>query len=375
MRRSIAPTLQDVAREAGVSAMTVSVVLNGARSATRVSDATRSRIHEAAARLRYRPNAVARGLSRRRMDAIGVVALIDGGELNLYFLEVLNGILEGAAANHQNTTIYSVEQWSDIQSHPARYCDGRADGLIFIAPTLTPEAAEAIRQRHMPFVLIHSATELPGLWNLTVDNQRGAYAAVSHLLQQGHRRILHFPGTKGVHDTEERRIGYQRALEDAGVPLDPALIVPGTYSVWSGRERMVRVLTEGLYDPAPPTALFCGSDAIAAGALEALAEQGVRVPEDLSVVGFDDTLMARMTAPPLTTVRQPFRQIGRHAVERLLPLISSGGSADPAGSESAPSATPAELSPPVFDVELVVRSSVGQPPNRHFVTNRPETGA
>src|SRR5579875_3451633 len=125
MRRGNAATLQDVAREAGVAAMTVSVVMNGARSATRVSDATRARIQEAAARLRYRPNAVARGLSRRRMDTIGVVTKMDLKEINLYFLEVLNGILEVAAQHGQNTTVFSVTDWQGDEKRLLQFCDSR----------------------------------------------------------------------------------------------------------------------------------------------------------------------------------------------------------------------------------------------------------
>lgn len=357
MRRSIAPTLQDVAREVGVSAMTVSVVLNGARSATRVSETTRTRIFDAAARLRYRPNAVARGLSRRRMDTIGVVATIDGGELNLYFLEVLNGILEAAAEHEQNTTVFSVREWKEEQLKITEYCDGRVDGMIFIAPHLNADFVEALRNRHTPFVTVHNSVDLPDIYNLEANNERGAYEAVRYLIARGHRRILHFAGGGcAVLGARQRIAGYRRALEEADIPFDDSMVIAGEYSAYCGRTRMEMLLKESRSTPLP-SAVFCGNDAVAFGCMEALAVHGLRVPEDISIVGFDDTLTARMTTPQLTTVRQPFRLLGRRAVEMLMPQIREETTEeDTATPESFPPRTE------VYEVELVVRGSVGEPP-------------
>jgi LacI family transcriptional regulator len=357
--------------------MTVSVVLNGARSATRVSDATRARIVSAAARLRYQPNAVARGLSRRRMDAIGVVATVDGEELNLYFLEILNGILEEATARGQNTTIFSVTHWNDEQAKMAQCCDGRVDGLIFISPHMSPEMAQELQHRHTPFLTTHNTNILPGVRNLGVDNEHGAHAAVRHLIDHGHRRILHFPGIDRAVDTQERLAGYHRALAEADLPFDPSLVVPGHYSASSGAERTRRMLAEGWFDPLP-TAIFCGNDAIASGCMEVLAANGIRCPDDISIVGFDDTMSARMTTPALTTVRQPFRRLGRRAVSSLLELIGSeilddGDAAETFAARDAQTPTDrgadaadAPEAPwrhhEVFGVELVIRASVGAPP-------------
>ena len=145
MRRSNAPTLQDVAQKSGVTAMTVSVVLNGANSATRVSPATRARIIAAATELHYRPSGVARGLSRRRMDIIGIVAIVSHAERNLYFLEILTSILEAAARQGQNTTVFSIKDWEADESRILQLCDGRVDGMIFVAPQrLRSEFAESL---------------------------------------------------------------------------------------------------------------------------------------------------------------------------------------------------------------------------------------
>ncbi|MES2461154.1 MAG: LacI family DNA-binding transcriptional regulator [Armatimonadota bacterium] len=377
MRRSSAPTLNDVAREAGVSAMTVSVVVNGTGSNTRVSEDTRRRIHAAATRLCYRPNAYARGLSRRRMDTIGVVAVVDGNEVNLYFLEILNGVLEAAAERGQNTIVFSVKGWQPEHLNVTQFCDGRADGMIFIAPNLTPEFAEALQQRHLPFVTIHHGSELPNTVNFDVENERGAYTMVRHLIDQGHRRILYLSGDADGYDVRQRLAGYRRAVEEAGLPFDESLVFPGSYSSNSGRQRMTQILAQNLFGPFP-TAIFCGNDATALGVMEVLTENGIRVPEDVSLAGFDDTLTAQIITPQLTTMRQPFRHMGRRSVEVLISQINASRGDSPANDfqrleqeEGAPagSAYPVQKTPDidVFEVELIIRGSVGRPPLHPFI--------
>ncbi|MBC8103980.1 MAG: LacI family DNA-binding transcriptional regulator [Cytophagales bacterium] len=380
MRRSNAPTLQDVASQAGVTAMTVSVVLNGARSATRVSEGTRARILEAAARLHYRPNGVARGLSRRRMDAIGVVSSVRNADeddnINLYFLEILNGILEAGARHRQNITVFSITHQGDDEPKILQFCDGRVDGMIFVAPRrLSPGFAETL-QHHTPFVTMHANDLLPCTYNLDIDNEGGGYQAVQYLISQGHRRIAHFPGQLNLLGPRQRMAGYQRALSEAGIAFDPSLVLEGAYSTLSGKERAGQLLSRSGICPLP-TAIFCASDDIAAGCLEVLSGHGLRVPEDISLVGFDDILTARMTSPPLTTIRQPFRRLGNRAVEMLLPQILNGivpavGTLRDAEGQAVLPATSGDGSEPlaavptphteVFDVELVVRRSVGPPP-------------
>ena len=339
------PTLKDVALEAGVSAMTVSVVLNGARSATRVSEATRQRIVAAAQTLGYRPNAAARGLQRRRMDTIGVATIVDGGELNLYFLEIFNGILEAAALRNQMVMVASIAGWEADQETVLHLGDGRIDGLILIASELDPAIAGALVER-LPFVTVHARWPTPGVWNLEVDNEGGAYQAVRHLISLGHRRILHLTGSAGLPGTEQRKSGYFRALAEAGLPRDESLVRVSGFSNNAGRQAMEAFLAER-GDAPLPTAVFCGSDAIGAGCLEVLTAHGLRVPDDLSIVGFDDSLDARMTAPPLTTIRQPFRRLGQRAVELLLERID----------ESATGTPTTELLP----IEMIHRASSAPP--------------
>ena len=349
--------MTDVAREAGVAVMTASVVLNGARSSTRVSDATRARIVEVATRLRYRPNAVARGLSRRRMDTVGVVAMVDGEDINLYFLELLNGILQGAAQLGQNTTVFNVRDWQNEEQRLLQLCDGRVDGMIFIGPHLSGSFLITFSQR-TPLVAIHSNECPEGIFCVDVDDEGGGYALTRYMIEQGHRRIAHMSGGLDSRGARLRQAGYQRALAEAGIEYDDTLVVHSGYSSWGGRWG-VEQFAERLERDKWPTAIFCGSDAIAAGCIESLAARGLQVPGDISVAGFDDLLLAKMTSPPLTTIRQPFRKMGEEAVAVLIQQVRSDDSRE--GGDAVPSSSAAVSRSRTFGVDLVVRGSVGPP--------------
>jgi LacI family transcriptional regulator len=346
-----AATLADVGRAAGVSAMAASVVLNGAKTSSRIAPETRQRLLEAAARLRYRPNAAARALANRRMDTIGVAAVfISDREVNHYFFEVLNGILETASRHDQNTTVFSLHDWGHDPARLHDLCDGRIDGLILVGPTLTPQAVKLLPE-HTPFVAIHANAPLPNVVNIESDEERGAYEMVRHLIAQGHRRIMHISGAPTLLGAERRIRGYKRALSSARIAFDPGLLVTAEFTTESGRNALRGWLRKHAGQPLPQ-AIFCANDGIAIGGLEALAELGLRVPDDLSLAGFDDALVARMSIPQLTTVRQPLHEMGHRAVEILLSRIAAQQS-DQAMSASAPV---------VFPVDIVPRASVGPPP-------------
>jgi len=345
-----AATLSDVGREAGVSAMAASAVLNGARTSSRISPETRERIEEAALRLQYRPNAAARALANRRMDTIGVATVFGSRELNPYFLEVFNGILETAALHEQNTTVFTLHDWHRGAARLPGWCDGRIDGLILIAPTLTSEAAK-ILPGHTPFVAIHANVELPNVVNIETDEERGAYEVVRFLVSEGHQRILHVSGEAGLVGSDRRLRGYKRALASAHIGVDESLIIPAGFCSDDGY-RAMRTWLQNHSGELLPHAVFCVSDGVATGCLEALSEVGLRVPDDISVAGFDDTLSARTTLPQLTTVRQPLRAMGNRAVEVLLDRIHRQSIGDRQLTDKSI----------VFPVELVTRASVGAPP-------------
>jgi len=343
-----AATLADVGRAAGVSAMAASAVLNGARTSSRISPETRKRILKAAARLAYRPNIAARALANRRMHALGVAAVIDASELNHYFLEVFNGILEAAARHEQNTTVFALHDWDHDIARLHGFCDGRIDGLVLLAPVFTRN--KTVLPTHTPFVSIHANGAIPHVVNVESDEERGAFEMVRHLAALGHQRIMHIAGPAGLLGTTRRLRGYKQALSAAHLPFEPRLVITASFDSPSGRNAMRDWLRRHAGEPLPH-AVFCVNDSVAVGCLEALAEVGLRVPEDISVAGFDDSLAARTTVPQLTTVRQPLRAMGQRAVELLLARIAS----DTAG--------PARAGKPVvFPVDVVSRASVGQPP-------------
>jgi LacI family transcriptional regulator len=346
--RPRAATLSDVGRVAGVSAMAASAVLNGARTSSRISEQTRAKILVAAAKLNYRPNAAARALANRRMNTIGVVAVFGGNELNQYFLEIFNGIVATAAVHRQTTTVFTLGAWDAEADRLASFCDGRIDGLILIAPTLAREAGELL-PKHVPFVALHGNTPMPNVINLESDEETGAYEVVRHLTTLGHRRIMHIAGPLTALGGQRRVRGYTRALHDAGLKDDDAIILESDFSQESARNILRQWLRRHRGQPLPQ-AVFCVNDGAAIGCMEVFAEAGIRVPDDVSVVGFDDTLAARTTVPQLTTVRQPLREMGQRAVEILLEeIINRHG--------------PSEMPPPpiIFPTAIVHRTSVGRP--------------
>ena len=344
-----AATLADVGRAAGVSAMAASTVLNGARTSSRISEETRERIVKAAAKLHYRPNAAARALANRRMNTIGVVNVIGPTGVSYYFMEVFNGILEAAARHDQNTTVLTLHDWSNDTVRLHGFCDGRIDGLILMAPILSPE--KTLLPTHTPFVSIHANSPLTNVVNVESDEERGAWEMVRHMVALGHRRIMHISGPARWLGPERRIQGYRRALVSSRITFDPQLLVPGLYTTESGRDGMRAWLKKHAGEPLPH-AVFCANDDMAMGCMEALSEVGLRVPEDISVAGFDDTLAARTTVPQLATVRQPLPKMGSEAVDLLLARIARQNGSNVTISDKTV----------VFPTTLIPRTSVGPRP-------------
>jgi LacI family transcriptional regulator len=339
-----AATLADVGREAGVSAMAASAVLNGARTSSRFSEGTRARIIEAAQKLQYRPNAAARALVHRRMNSIGIVGVIEEDELNHYFLAVFNGILAESTHRRQNAAVFSLRNWADDAVRLHSFCDGRIDGMVLIAPTIDATVARQL-PTHTPFVSVHSNAQIPGVVNIESDEEHGAFAMVEALIARGHRRIMHIAGPEGYIGADRRVTGYKAALKKHDLRFESRLLMHTRFDTLHGREAMSVWLRQHAGE-ALPHAIFCANDMIALGVMEALADVGLQVPHDISVAGFDDTLAARTTSPQLASVRQPLVEMGRLAADTLLARIES------------PEAQP--QSPIVLPVEVVMRGSVGE---------------
>jgi LacI family transcriptional regulator len=253
--------------------------------------------------------------------------------------------------------------------------------MILVAPVdFTDSVAEALGRR-TPFVLLHSDTGTFGVDNVAVDDEAASYAIVDYLCSLSHRRIAHFGGPTSRSGAMLRVDGYRRALAEHGIKFDPSLVTHGPYAASNGRD-----LAQQMLDQYPreklPTAIFCATDAIAFGCMEVLNRNGIRIPDDMSITGFDGLLQSLMTVPALTTIQQPLRSMGRYAVERLLHRINEGVSnpSNQAATLSRPfpavsgvrahteDATAAELEPPhteVFPCELIIRASSG-PPRRNY---------
>ncbi len=329
--------------------MAASVALNSVLTSSRISDETRKRIVKAAAKLNYRPNGAARALANRCMHTLGVAAVISGGEVNHYFMEVFNGILEAAARHEQNTTVFALHDWSRDTVRLHGFCDGRIDGLILVAPILPPDKKSL--PTHTPFVSIHANCPLPKVVNVESDEERGAWDMVRYLVGKGHRRIMHITGPVRQIGAERRILGYRRALASSRIPFEAQLLVPASFETESGRDVMRTWLKKHAGEPLPH-AIFCANDSVAIGCMEALAEVGLRVPDDISVAGFDDTLAARTTVPQLSTVRQPLRAMGVRAVDLLMARVSQQNGAVKMVSDK----------PVIFPTELIQRASVGYRP-------------
>lgn len=344
-RRSV--TIKEVAAEAGVSMMTVSAVLRARPNDTYpVAETTRTRVLTAARKLRYFPSAVAQGMRGQRINALGVVLINPDARLqgDPYVCGLLDGIISVANAEGQNTTLFTGQRWSNAAESLTVFCDGRTDGLIILSPSPDSDIVPALLEVGLPFVLISGQSDNPRVSSVDIDNVTPTEELVSHLITLGHRRIAFLPGRAQSHSARGRHEGYCRALEKAGIAYNPDLVLPGFYGPASGEQRAELLLQ--LPADRRPTAICCGNDLIAMGVVRTLIAAGIRVPDDISVTGFDDAPEAATLTPPLTTVRQPLEEMGRHAAQLLLDTIEAGS---PLGTK--------ELLP----TEIVYRRSVAPP--------------
>jgi LacI family transcriptional regulator len=312
-------TIKDVAREAGVSVATVSRVYNDSEL---VSDDTRRLVREVAGRLRYWPNGAARSLITNRTHALGVLLPDLYGD---FFSELIRGIDLAASRSGMHLLVSSSHADTKALVSALRSMRGRIDALVVMAPDV--DAAQAIHDVAFgfPVVVLDPGLGVTACDTISIANQDGAHAAVRHLVGLGHRRIATVTGPASNADARQRLSGYRMALEEVGAPQDRCLEIEGDFTEPSGY-RAVRAL---LGITPRPTAAFFGNDYMAIGALSALAEAGVRVPEDLAVVGFDDIAMARFVTPALSTVRVDLIELGSRAVERLLAARDNGNGTEP----------------------------------------------
>ncbi|MBW4085630.1 LacI family DNA-binding transcriptional regulator [Paenibacillus sp. S150] len=302
-------SILDVAKKSGLSVVTVSRVLNGAGS---VRETNRQKVLTAIKELDYRPNAAARSLASGRTGIIGLIVTT----LQDSFFDAVVKELNEVLALHGYFLAVSISAGIGADENHYLIQEDRVDGLILLSPLQEDNYIVELKRRGIPYVLIDNQHPENDSYSITIDNFKGGYAAASHLLELGHTSIAHLCGQEMFRSTRERRAGFLKALEDKG--LEPYEIVHGGFEISQGYDAARRWLSGGKL----PTAVFAGDDNIALGVVNALMEAGVRVPEEVAVVGYDDHFIASRLRPRLTTLRQPADQIGAAAAGMLLKRIS-----------------------------------------------------
>lgn len=323
-------TISDIADRAEVSISTVSRVLRGTAP---VAESKRQAVLAAVAELNYKPNLFARGLASGESMAIGVLTQNFGSPF-------YDAILQGVVRSLEGTgyfPIFADGQWQpDIEKEAIQtFMQRRVDGLIVLGGFLDVAELEQLSGQ-IPTVVV--ARHVPGFEGncLFIDNTAASAMATRHLIELGHRRIAHISGRADHPDAMERKQGYLNALNEAGIEIVPELIVEGNFRRQSGVLAIDMLLSRGV----PFSAIFAANDQMAYGARLALYRRGIRVPEDLSLVGFDDEPAAAFMIPPLTTVRQPGLELGDHAAKMVLARLRGQ-----------------EVSLPAMKAELIIRES------------------
>jgi LacI family transcriptional regulator len=309
-------TIREVSRLAGVSISTVSRVLN---NTVPVAEDTRARVMSAVSKLGYTPNTFARGLVTNRSGGIGVVV----SEISSpFYSSIVSGIEKVIEASGVHLVVSSGHVDGDLEHNAVTFLkERRCDALILHLEITTDEQLQSWSQQGVPLVVV--GRHIPELADVCVylDNELGGYVATQHLLEQGHRHIAHISGPLSMKDGRDRLAGYQRALHEAGLKLDERFIVNSDFIESGGQQAMQVLLERNL----PVTAVFIANDQMAAGALKTLREHNLNVPQDISLVGYDDVLIARYLHPSLTTVHQPLAEMGKAAATIALARLHGQG--------------------------------------------------
>lgn len=329
-------TIHDVAQDAGVSPTTVSRYLN---NRIELPPSTSARIDAAIAKLDYRPNLLAKRLSTGKTEAVGLVT----PEIREPFFAELASAFEDEADRHGYTVFMSSTR-SDREREIAsleRLHDRHVDGLLMMTNTIDDGTLAALIGRRRNVVIVDE--DIPGVSvpRLFVENTEGAYAATRHLIEAGHRRIAYIGGPHGLLTVTERHHGFLKAMQEAGISVPPDYVAIGSFAPELARAATLKFLKL----PQRPTAIFASSDYLAIGAVTGLHEAQISIPDEISLIGFDDMPFGALLTPPMTAIRQPVEQLGRQGFLTLLALLNGG-------------------SPPLLTrlpVELIRRHSVAAP--------------
>ena len=335
-------TLEDVARVAGVSRSTVSRVIN---NDPLVKESTRKLVSEVIHRLNFQPNLAARGLAAGRTNVLGLVIPMGVGELftDPFYPLFIQGVTSACAALEYSVMLWLAEPEYERRTIRQILYNGLVDGVVVASTLIDDPIVEALAERRLPFILTGRHPTRQQVNFIDVENRCGAQQAVRHLFACGYQRVAAITGPQTVINGIDRYQGYLDVLAEQGQTLDPGLVQASRFSEEGGYLAMRALLEHH------PQAVFAASDAIALGALRAILEAGLRVPQDIGLVGFDDIPRAASTLPALTTVRQPIQEAGAIAAQNLIELIERRRS------------EPCQI---LLPVELVVRASSAPFPAR-----------
>ncbi|MGG1553197.1 LacI family DNA-binding transcriptional regulator [Paenibacillus ferrarius] len=306
-------TIKDIAKLAGVSHTTVSRALN---NSPLIQEETKERIRALAEQLDYTPNYNAKSLVLDRSYNLGLFfTTLSQGTSAGFFYEAIRGV-NSVIQDRYQLIVKGIDDYTSFHSITKK----SFDGIIVVSQSDNDQPIiEHIAGKGIPLVVLNRPVDTSGVLNVLSDEEQGAYHAGCYLIEQGHRRIALIEGRKGFRSAKHRQAGFERAMAEHGIVTPAAYRQPGLYDLESGHLAMQKFLAL----PEPPTAVFCCNDEMALGAMKAAYGAGLRVPRDISVMGFDDTVFAGYVTPALTTVRRPIEQISKEGAMRLLGNIEN----------------------------------------------------
>lgn len=302
------PTIYDIARLAGVSTATVSKVFN---RTGRISEKTKKRVLEISKELNYQPNVLASALTGKKTFTIG---LLIPDMVNPFFAELARSVEDRAHELGFNVVICNTDNDTSKEIKYVQLLRQKSvDGIIVATGVRNDEFLKELIAQQVPIALVAREMSVLAASTVLVDDFAGGYAATSHLIELGHRHIAIIAENMSVSSSRERVRGYRHALEESGLSYDEELVLASDFSIETGKKLALKLL--GQADK--PTAIFACNDLLAIGAMQAAKELEIAIPEQLSIVGFDNTILASITDPPMTTIAQPIQAMGHHVVDLI----------------------------------------------------------
>ncbi len=304
-------TIKDIAKLANVSHTTVSRALN---NSPLIKEPTKRKILDIASQLNYTPNFNAKSLVMQKSYTIGLfLTSISNGTSASFLSDTIKGV-NSIITQDYNLFIRGIDDYQDYSSINSQ----RFDGIILMSQSVSDNSfIYHVLQKGIPLVVLNREVEEDNLINIVSNDTEGSRKAVEYLIESGHRDIAIIEGTPSFKSAQKRKEGYQKALIENGIPIKNEYSVQGNYDMESGYQAMGRLLSL----KNPPTAVFCSNDDMAIGAMNAVFAKGLKVPDDISVFGFDDIGFSQYTTPRLTTVKRPLEQISIHGAKKVLSLI------------------------------------------------------